>query len=83
MINEATYGPDHSTVGTARNNLGLVLQDLADLAGARAQLERALVIDEAAYGPDHPAVGRDRNNLGGVLKDLGDLAGARAQLERA
>jgi hypothetical protein len=66
VINEATYGPDHSTVGTARNNLGLVLQDLADLAGARVQLERALVIDEAAYGPDHPTVATVRANLLGL-----------------
>ena len=36
------------------NNLGSVLRDLGDLAGARAAFERALTIDEAAYGPDHP-----------------------------
>ena len=65
------------------NNLGSVLKDLGDLAGARAAYERALKIDEAAFGPDHPNVASDVNNLGSVLKDLGDLAGARAAFERA
>ena len=60
-----------------------VLRDLGDLAGARAQFERALAISEAALGPDHPDVGTWRNNLGLVLQDLGDLAGARTQYERA
>jgi len=83
QISEAALGPDHPTVGIHRNNLGLVLRDLGDLAGARTQLEQALRISEAALGPDHPTVGIHRNNLGGVLRDLGDLAGARTQLERA
>ena len=76
-IDEAAYGPDHPDVASTRNNLGLVLQDLGDLAGARPLYERALAINEAAYGPDHPDVAIDRNNLGVVLQDLGDLAGAR------
>ena len=67
----------------AHNNLGMVLQDLGDLGGARAAYERALAIDEAAYGREHPQVAIDGNNLGGMLKDLGDLDGARAAGERA
>ena len=65
------------------NNLGLVLQDLGDLAGAKAHFERTLGIDEAVYGPNHPQVAIRVNNLGGVLQALGDLAGARAHFERA
>ena len=61
----------------------MVLQDLGDLAGARAAFERALAIDETSFGPDHPNVARDVNNLGMVLRALGDLAGARAAFERA
>jgi tetratricopeptide (TPR) repeat protein len=82
-IAEATLGPDHPTIATARNNLGGDLRALGDLAGAKAQLERAVAIDEAAYGPDHPEIGTDRSNLGGVLRAMGDLAGAKAQYERA
>jgi len=70
-------------VATKVNNLGSVLKDLGDLAGARQCCERALKIDEAAYGADHPSVARDVNNLGSVLKELGDLAGARQYFERA
>jgi tetratricopeptide (TPR) repeat protein len=65
------------------NNLGRVLHDLGDLAGARAAFECALAIHEASSGPDHPDVATTVNNLGGVLHDLGDLAGARAAYERA
>ena len=77
------FGPDHPNVARDVNNLGRVLKDLGDLAGARAAYERALAIDEAAFGPHHPNVAIRVNNLGGVLKDLGDLAGARAAYERA
>jgi hypothetical protein len=65
------------------NNLGGVLQDQADLAGARAAYERALAIVEKVYGPEHPIVGTAINNLSGVLRAQGDLAGARAAFARA
>jgi tetratricopeptide (TPR) repeat protein len=55
----------------------------ADLAGARAALERARATDERAFGPDHPNVAIDVYSLGLVLKDLGDLVGAREALQRA
>ncbi len=76
-------GADHEYVATIINNLGWVLQDLGDLAGAKAAFERALKIDEATYGPDHPNVAIRCQQLGHVLKDLGDLAGAKAAYERA
>ena len=65
------------------DELGRLLRQLGDPAGARAQFERALAIGEAALGPDHPQVAVWRNNLGGVLWALGDLEGARVQYERA
>jgi hypothetical protein len=69
-IGEATLGPDHPDVAIRRNNLGSVLQDLGDLAGAKKQLERALAIGEAALGPDHPTVATYRSNLSSVLRAL-------------
>jgi hypothetical protein len=75
--------PDHPTVATRHNNLGRVLHALGDLAGARAQLERALAIGEATLAPDHPDMAIRCNNLGLVLRELEDLAGAKEQLERA
>ena len=35
-IDEAAYGPDHPEVATALNNLGIVLGELGDPAGAAA-----------------------------------------------
>jgi tetratricopeptide (TPR) repeat protein len=65
------------------DGLGAVLCRLGDLAGAKAQYERALEIGEAALGPNYPDMAAWRSNLGGVLQDLGDLAGARVEYERA
>ena len=62
-IAEAGHGPDHPEVGRTRNNLGLVLRDLGDPPGARAQFERALQICEPALGSDHPEIGILRTNL--------------------
>ncbi len=82
-INEAIYGPDHATVATSVNNLGMVLQDLGDLPGAKDCFERALEIGEAARGPDDPHVAIWLSNLGVAMEDLGDFAGAKTCLERA
>jgi hypothetical protein len=69
-IAEVALGPNHPDVAMWRNNLGSVLQDLGDLEGARAQVERALEIGEAALGPDHRFVATYRNNLGRMLQGL-------------
>jgi tetratricopeptide (TPR) repeat protein len=45
------------------NNLGYVLQDLGDHAGAKAAFERALRIFEHFLGPDHPSTRVVRGNL--------------------
>ena len=70
-------------MGIRLNNLGLALQDLGELAAARAAYARALAIAEATYGPSHPEVAIRVNNLGSVLRDSGELAAARAAYERA
>ncbi len=69
-ISEAALGSNHPTVATRRNNLGLMLRDLGDLEGARAQYERALVIGEAALGPDHPTMATIQGNLESLLQAL-------------
>jgi Tetratricopeptide repeat len=51
-ITDAAHGPDHEDVARWRSNLGLVLQDLGDLEGARVQVARALAVSEAGLGPD-------------------------------
>jgi hypothetical protein len=56
--------PDHPDVATWHSSLG---NALADLAGARTQLERALEIAEATLGPNHPNVVLFRR----ILQQLG------------
>ena len=75
--------PTTPTSAIRRNNLGRVLRDLGDLAGARTQYERALQISEAALGPDHPDIGHLAQQPRRRAAGLGDLPGARTQLERA
>jgi hypothetical protein len=62
-LNEATYSPDHPTVGARLSNLALVRQDLGQAAAARPLLERALHIAETTYGPDHPRTRLLQSNL--------------------
>ena len=50
-IDEAAFGPDHPNVAIDVNNLGGVMQDLGDLAGARVMYERALEIKRKFIRP--------------------------------
>ena len=54
QISEAALGPDHPDVGIRRNNLGRVLQDLGDLAGARTQLRARPADQRGGPGPRPP-----------------------------
>ena len=82
-IHKTAYCPDNSRVAHRQNELGMVLWNLGDLAGARTRLERAIQIDQAATGPNHPNMVICHSNLGNVLQDLGDLNSARTEYERA
>jgi hypothetical protein len=65
------------------NQVGLYLHRRGDLVGARAVLERLLVLDERFYGPGHSEVATDLNNLGSVLRVLGDLVASKEIFERS
>jgi tetratricopeptide (TPR) repeat protein len=56
-------------------NLGTLLTDQGDFAGAIAQLEKA-----ATLGPDNPRI---HEELGRALQSKGDMQGAQTQLEMA
>jgi tetratricopeptide (TPR) repeat protein len=45
------------------NNLGLLLKEKGDYAGAETFYRRALAIDEKALGPDHPITKQVQANL--------------------
>ena len=58
-------------MATRHSNLGSVLTDLDDPAGARTHIEQALKITQAALGPDHPNTVAVRRNIEDVLQRLG------------
>ena len=71
-INEQVLGEGHPATARSLNNLAMLLAEVGDLpapvaqaqvAEARAYLERALRIFEAKLGPDHPDTRTVRNNL--------------------
>jgi Tfp pilus assembly protein PilF len=67
----AALDPDHPDMAIRHSNLGLVLRDLGDLPGARAEFKRALQIGHATVGPNHPNMATFRRNLDQVLQQLG------------
>ena len=52
------------------SNLGSVLTDLGDLAGARTHHERILAIGQATLRPNHPTMATFRDNLDHALQQL-------------
>jgi tetratricopeptide (TPR) repeat protein len=79
MFEESTV----EAIAVLQNNLGLILQDLGDYAGARKLLEKAMNSDEANFGEEHPTTAVRYSNLGLIIKALGDYEGARELLEKA
>ena len=66
QIFEQYFGPKHPETASAINNLGVSLENLGNLVGARDRFQQALSIDQKALGPYHPNVARDAGNLGGA-----------------
>jgi len=83
VIQEEERAPRHPETARSLNNLGYLLQEMGDLAGARPYCERALRIREDVLGPCHPNTATSLNNLGYLLDSMGDLARARLYYERA
>jgi tetratricopeptide (TPR) repeat protein len=85
---ERAFGKDHLLTATSLNNLALLLRDMADVAGARPLLERALGIIERLLGSQRDErvsslMATTANNLALLRRDQGDLPGARVLFERA
>jgi class 3 adenylate cyclase/tetratricopeptide (TPR) repeat protein len=82
-MREKQLGPEHPDTAHSLNDLGCLLRDQGDRAGARPLFERALAINEKQLGPEHPDTASSLNNLASLLQDQGDRAGARPLYERA
>jgi len=67
---EANLGAEHPQVATGVNNLGMVMQDLGDLNGARAAFERAIKIGKPISAQNIHKCHR-LNNLGMVMQEPG------------
>jgi Tfp pilus assembly protein PilF len=56
-------GPEHPNTATSLNNLGSLLWDQGDLAGARSYYERAFQVFQSGLGEVHPSTQVVRRNL--------------------
>ncbi|MFC1713998.1 tetratricopeptide repeat protein, partial [Candidatus Poribacteria bacterium] len=66
-IDEAAYGKDHPQVAIRVNNLGVALQGLGNLDGAKENFQRALEIFERRLGTDHRYTQGVRRNFERLL----------------
>jgi tetratricopeptide (TPR) repeat protein len=82
-IFEKTLGAEHPFTAFLLADLGALLRDLGDYAGARPLAERALAIQEKVRGPEHLDTAKLLKNLASLLQAQGDLPGALPLLERA
>ena len=55
-INEQALGPDHNTVATVLNNLGVLYYHQGRYAEAEPLYKRSLAISEKHFGREHPAL---------------------------
>lgn len=91
LLPHALAAADHSeglgvaaaAAGYMLNQVGLYLQQRAQLFQARAALERAVKISDEAVGSNDPLAAVRLGNLGNVLRGLGDLEGALNHAKRA
>jgi tetratricopeptide (TPR) repeat protein len=65
------------------NEVGMCLDNRAQLVEAESSLKRALAIGEKVYGPDHSNLATYASNIGTILTTQGDLAGALEYTRRA
>jgi serine/threonine-protein kinase len=73
----------HQPIPAHLYNLGTILLDLGDYAGAEQNLRDALAAQIAELGADHPAVGNYQKQLGIALHALGREAEAETVLRSA
>ncbi len=83
VLDEQTFGAEHSRVARDLNNLAQLLQATNRLAEAEPLMRRALAIDEQSYGDQHPKVAIRLNNLAQLLDATNRLAEAEPLMRRA
>jgi Flp pilus assembly protein TadD len=78
MIDEKSFGPEHTAVATDLANMAYLLQVTNRRGDAEPLMGRAISILERSLGPDHPKVAAVVNNLALLKAELGDWSEAAA-----
>ena len=79
-IRQKVFGDEHRETATSKNELGLLLWEHGDLAGAETMFRENIATSERLLGRDHPNVGASKGSLGNLLAAKGDATGAEALL---
>jgi tetratricopeptide (TPR) repeat protein len=82
-MRQRLYEGDHPDVARSLNNVGVILTDLGDFAGARALFEQTLAMRQRLHEGDHWEIGLSLHNLAESLRELGENARARVLYEQA
>jgi tetratricopeptide (TPR) repeat protein len=75
------FGPEHHLTLSAKNSLGMALQDAGELDEAAQVLDQVVQTRTRVLGWHHRHTINSRNNLASTLSDLGEVDQARALLQ--
>jgi eukaryotic-like serine/threonine-protein kinase len=82
-IRRKVLGPGDHETATSMSDLGLLLRQKGDRAGAETLLRETLAVTRTSSGPRHPDVGTALNNLALTVNERGDHAAAEAMFREA
>jgi eukaryotic-like serine/threonine-protein kinase len=77
-LRQEALGPRHADTATSLDDLGAILLQNGEIAGAEAKMREALAIRREVLGPDDPQLSTSLNNVGFVLQEKDDLGQAQA-----
>ena len=77
-LRQEALGPRHADTAASLDDLGAILLQNGDVAGAEAKMREALAIRREVLGPDDPQLSTSLNNVGFVLQEKGDVEQAQA-----
>ena len=77
-LRQEALGPRHADTATSLDDLGAILLQNGEVAGAEAKMREALAIRREVLGPDDPQLSTSLNNVGFVLQEKGDVDQAQA-----
>ena len=80
-VTSRRFGPDHSDIAQAQNNLAELYSRQGRKAEAEYLFKRSAAMFERTFGPNHPDLASVLENLAGLYKDQGRYADA-AQVHR-